>query len=521
LADLTAESITLKFTSGRLTPAISSPVVVNPVVDLTVASITAAPGTVEIGADLTYTVVVTNNGPSPATAVTVTSPLGPGASYVAGSGTMSPAGPGTVSLQGSNVVAGLGTLAPGASEKLAFTVVPSVTGTLFGSASVTSNETDASPSNNAAGVSTTVVDRVGTIEFSAAGYTVPDNAGSAAITVSRVNGARGTVTVDYKTVPIDAVPGLDYTPVSGTLTFPGGVSSETVVVPVLDNPYDHRDELVSVILSNVQTTESLGHALLGTPSAATLTIKDVNPNFTPLAVSGVQWTGTAQSITQIFVTFNKPLLTSTAINPANYSLVNVGRDGRYGTLDDTTVAMSVGLYQSSTDIVVLTPSQPLPSNRFFHLSINGSTPAGVEDVGQNMLAGSGNSAGTDFTALLARGTSLKYNSPAGGQVSLQIKGGGFIDDLLSGSGQGIKLSVVGEVPGHTVLSGKVRTVRGGTGQVYLGRTIWGLGNFGDVLVKLASPHFQIGQYPFSPGSVASNNAEPITAKNATNGLTST
>ena len=87
-------------------------------------------------------------------------------------------------------------------------------------------------------MSTTVVDRVGTIEFSAAGYAVPENAGSATITVSRVNGARGTVTVDYKTVPINATPGLDYTPVSGTLTFPNGVTSETIVVPVLDNPYD-------------------------------------------------------------------------------------------------------------------------------------------------------------------------------------------------------------------------------------------------------------------------------------------
>ena len=34
LADNTAETITLKFTSGSLTPAVSSPVVVSPAVDL-------------------------------------------------------------------------------------------------------------------------------------------------------------------------------------------------------------------------------------------------------------------------------------------------------------------------------------------------------------------------------------------------------------------------------------------------------------------------------------------------------
>ena len=366
-------------------------VTVLPTADLAITQFTAAPKTVQIGDDLTYTIVVINNGPYPATAVKVTSPLGAGASYVTGSGTATPSG--AVNLQGSSVVASLGTLAPGASATVTFMVVPSLIATLTGTASVTSNEVDTDTSNNSATVSTTVVDRVGTIEFSAAGYAVPENAGSATITVNRVNGTRGTVTVDYRTVPINATPGRDFTPVSGTLTFPNGVTSQTIVVPVLANPYDNRDELVSVVLSNVQTTETLGQAILGTPSTATLTIQDIDPDFNPVIVSGVQWTGTAQSITQIFVTFSKPLITSTAINPANYALVNVGPDGKYGTLDDSGVAMSVAMYPSSTSIVALTPAQPLPANRFFHLWINGGTPGGVEDLGDNMLAGDGSHRG--------------------------------------------------------------------------------------------------------------------------------
>jgi uncharacterized repeat protein (TIGR01451 family) len=479
---------------------------VSPAVDLAITQFTAAPKTVQIGDDLTYTIVVTNNGPIPATAVTVTSPLGTSVSYVTGSGTVTPSG--TVNLQGSSVVASLGTLAQGDSATLTFMVVPSAIGTLTVTASVTSNQTDTSASNNSATVSATVADRVGTIEFSQSGYAVPDNAGSAAITVSRVNGARGTVTVDYKTVPINALPGLDYTPVSGTLTFPNGVTSETIVVPVLDNPYDNHDGLLSVVLSNAQTTETLGQPILGAPSTATLTIQDIDPNFNPLIVTGVQWTGTAHSITQIFVTFSKPLLTSTAINPADYALVNVGREGKHGTTDDSGVAMSAALYHSSSVIVVLTPDQPLPANRFFQLSISSGTPGGVEDVGANMLAGNGTTAGTSYTAMLARGTSLKYSTPAGDQVSLRITGGGFIDDLLSGSGQGIKLSVVGEVPHHTVLSGTVRKVRGGTGQAYLGQTIWGLGSFGDVRVLMSSPPFFVGAYPFPSGSAASLAVKP-------------
>ncbi len=228
-------------------------------------------------------------------------------------------------------------------------------------------------------------------------------------------------------------------------------------------------------------------------------------------VNNVQWTGTARSITQILVTFSKPLIAATAINPANYALVNVGPDGKYGTLGNQGVAMSVTMYQQSDFVIALTPSQPLPADRFFHLSINSATSGGVEDVGDNMLAGDGSTAGTSYTAMLGRGTSLNYYTPAGDVVSLRITSGGIIDDLLSGSGQGIDLSVVGEVPHHTVLSGTIRKARGGTGQAYLGYTIWGLGSFGDVRVKLASPPFQISQYPFSPGSAASTAASPLLA----------
>ena len=262
---------------------------------------------------------------------------------------------------------------------------------------------------------------------------------------------------------------------------------------------------MSVVLSNVQTTippGQPGQAILGSPSTATLTIQDIDPNYAPLAVTNVQWTGTVQDIRQIFVTFNKPLIASTADNPANYALVDVGKDGKFGTLDDQGVPLNAPAYTSSIYTVTLTPTQPLRANEFFHLWINGSAPGGIEDLGSNMLTGNGTTAGTSYTALLARGTSLRYYTPSGDQVNLKITGGGIIDDLLDGSGQGIKLSVVGEVPHHTVLSGNVKKSRNGSGRAYLGSTVWGLGQFGDVRVKMYSPPFQVGQYPFSPGSAS-------------------
>jgi hypothetical protein len=128
-----------------------------------------------------------------------------------------------------------------------------------------------------------------------------------------------------------------------------------------------------------------------------------------------------------------------------------------------------------------------------------------------MLAGNGSTPGTGYAAMLGQGTRLEYTTQAGEQVKLRISGGGFLDDLLSGSGQGIRLSVVGEVPHRTVLSGAVRNLRGEVAQAYLGTTVWGLGNFGDVRVKLTSPPFHISRYPFSSTSASSTAITPLIA----------
>ena len=59
-------------------------------------------------------------------------------------------------------------------------------------------------------------DSPGTLQFSAAAYTVAENGGSATITVSRTGGATGTVTVHFSTSDGTATAGSDYTAASGT-----------------------------------------------------------------------------------------------------------------------------------------------------------------------------------------------------------------------------------------------------------------------------------------------------------------
>jgi len=74
------------------------------------------------------------------------------------------------------------------------------------------------------------------MEFSAATYTVDETDGSAVITVTRTL-SQGTSTVNYATVSGGtADPINDYTQVSGTLTFLPGVTTQTFVVPIINNP---------------------------------------------------------------------------------------------------------------------------------------------------------------------------------------------------------------------------------------------------------------------------------------------
>ena len=90
------------------------------------------------------------------------------------------------------------------------------------------------------------------------------------MTVVRVGGAGGTVSVAYATGGGTAVPGTDYTSESGVLTFGPGVTSQTIAVPIL-NSTAGSDKTFSLVLSS-----PTGGATLGSPATLTITIA-LNP----------------------------------------------------------------------------------------------------------------------------------------------------------------------------------------------------------------------------------------------------
>ncbi|MFA6039398.1 MAG: Calx-beta domain-containing protein [Candidatus Peribacteraceae bacterium] len=126
--------------------------------------------------------------------------------------------------------------------------------------SSSSSSSSAAGGSNAAG---------GTFIFSAAGYGVLENAGTATITVTRTGTVSAAATVEFATVNASASAGTHYETNGGTLSFAAGETSKTFSVRVTDNATADGNKAL-----NLELRTPTAGAVLGLPSRATLTIMD-------------------------------------------------------------------------------------------------------------------------------------------------------------------------------------------------------------------------------------------------------
>ena len=90
---------------------------------------------------------------------------------------------------------------------------------------------------------------LGQAQFSGTLQSVAENAGVVALTVSRVNGSDGEITVNYQTQDGSAKAGTDYTAASGELVFAEGETSKTISIAILNNSTVDGSRSFSVNLS--------------------------------------------------------------------------------------------------------------------------------------------------------------------------------------------------------------------------------------------------------------------------------
>jgi uncharacterized repeat protein (TIGR01451 family) len=125
-------------------------VTVGPVVDLAVGL--TVPVSLDVGATLTNTIMITNSGPDAATGVVLANPLLTGVNFVSASLSQG----NLTSTDGGQVICDLGSLPAGSAAKVIILTTPSLAGSLLNSVTVSASEEDLNPANNTAQAATTV-----------------------------------------------------------------------------------------------------------------------------------------------------------------------------------------------------------------------------------------------------------------------------------------------------------------------------------------------------------------------------
>lgn len=115
-----------------------------------------------------------------------------------------------------------------------------------------------------------------TVSFTSSDFSVPRDisTGSALITIQRLGSTSGDAWVQFFTTTNgSATPGFDFIPVTNAVYFPTNATSESVLIPVINNPATQGDVTVGFALAN-PTNTALDTTLATT---ATLTIVDTTP----------------------------------------------------------------------------------------------------------------------------------------------------------------------------------------------------------------------------------------------------
>ncbi|HEV7398512.1 MAG TPA: Calx-beta domain-containing protein [Pyrinomonadaceae bacterium] len=229
-------------------------------------AISSFPEPVAPGSNITYTITLTNNGPSTAENMIVTDNLPTGTVFVSCSAN----GGGVCGGSGNNRTVTFPRLAGGAVANVTLVARAECIGggntVVNNTASVTSNISDPSPGNNSIGATTTVLNQA--LQFSSINNSVSEGNGSATLTVSRICDTSGIAKVNYSTSDGTGKQRTDYITSAGTLTFAPGESSKSITVLLVDNAYIDGNRTV-----NIDLTSPTG-AALGTPASVVLNIQD-------------------------------------------------------------------------------------------------------------------------------------------------------------------------------------------------------------------------------------------------------
>lgn len=226
-----------------------------------------------------------------------------------------------------------------------------------------------------------------TFRFAPDKYTVTEGAGSVTLTVEVVRSGDPAqeISVDYVTVDGSAKAGTKYTRTEGRLRFGANVTSQTITVPIIDEPFIEGTTTFNVVLSNpLPATAQGGNSAsrLGSPSSATVTIIDNDARTFQFSSSNVTVANSSGAV-NVTVTFSR------AGDPNGIYTVD------FATADGSAIAgrdytatsgtLTFGPGETSKTITIQITPQPAgqPTRQFYVVLSNPSSGAAL---GQNSTA---------------------------------------------------------------------------------------------------------------------------------------
>lgn len=217
----------------------------------------------------------------------------------------------------------------------------------------------------------------GLIEMADANLNAQEDAGNLSVTINRMFGSQGAVSVDYTvtTLPGDtATADVDYTAATDTVNFADGQTTRTFDVVILDDSDFEGSETFSITLSNPQ-----GGAVLGAQDETQVTITDNEIDQRPgtflfrRASDSINENGTSIDV-EVIRTFGESGQVTVDVTSAD----NTAMAGNDYTMVSQTLSFDEGIRSQIFSVAILDDQQQENDETF---SISLSNSGGGADIG--------------------------------------------------------------------------------------------------------------------------------------------
>ena len=232
-----------------------------------------------------------------------------------------------------------------------------------------------SPGSSTVSISGDATAQVGSIQLSGSTYSAAQTAGTATITVNRIGGSAGAVSVAYSTANATAISGTDYTAANGVLDWADGdASSKTFDVAISTANTFVGNKTFSVALSDPRSGVALG-----SPASAVVTISGSGS----AAAGSLQLANSSYSVSQssgaLKISVSRVSGSSGAISVAYATTNGTAVAGTDYTTAKGTLNWAAGDSADKTFNVAVTNAAPFSGSRNFKVAL--STPSSTATIG--------------------------------------------------------------------------------------------------------------------------------------------